>query len=175
MDKIDILQQLQDIIIFKQKVIQIIGKGSGDAKIMAIDFGTKKIGIAVSDKSGLIAFPKDILIGNWNDADTVIETTIKQINIHHPIAIIFGLPKRLDGTLHENCNIIIPVAEQINKIVPVLLLDERFTTKFAIRNVYDKKKLSCNNKNKHKKCDNCDDDDVAATIILNDALNLLQQ
>ena len=175
MDFVGVLQNLQNVDSFKQRVFKITTNNTIDKTIMAIDFGTKKIGIAVSDKSGLIAFPKDILIGNWNDADTVIETTIKQINIHHPIAIIFGLPKRLDGTLHENCNIIIPVAEQINKIVPVLLLDERFTTKFAIRNVYDKKKLSCNNKNKHKKCDNCDDDDVAATIILNEALNLLQQ
>ena len=132
MDFVGVLQNLQNVDSFKQRVFKITTNNTIDKTIMAIDFGTKKIGIAVSDKSGLIAFPKDILIGNWNDADTVIETTIKQINIHHPIAIIFGLPKRLDGT-------------------------------------------SCNNKNKHKKCDNCHDDDVAATIILNEALNLLQQ
>ena len=177
MDKIDILQQLQDIIIFKQKVLQIIGKGSGDAKIMAIDFGTKKIGVAVSDKDGLLAFPKDVLIGNWLNVDAVMNAITQQIKIHQPIAIVFGLPKTLNGSLHENCKIIIPVASNINQMLPVLLLDERFTTKFANRNIYNKQKLFRHGKanDYYKNNHNNYDDNISATIILNDALTLLKR
>lgn len=177
MDKINILQQLQDIIAFKQKVLQIINNNVSDKTIMAVDFGTKKIGIAVSDKAGLIAFPKDVLIGNWLNKDKIIEALTTQIKIYHPIAIVFGLPKTLDGDLHENCDIILPVAENINKILPVLLLDERFTTKFANRNIYNKQKLFSHGKNNnHYKTNSTNyDDAVSATIILNDVLTLLQK
>lgn len=176
MDKISILQQLQDIIAFKQKVLQIINNNVSNKTLMAIDFGTKKIGIAVSDKAGLIAFPKDVLIGNWLNKDKIIEALTAQIKIHHPIAIVFGLPKTLDGDLHENCDIILLVAETINKILPVLLLDERFTTKFANRNIYNKQKLfSYGKTNNRSQTNNNNDDAVSATIILNDVLTLLQK
>ena len=177
MDKIGILRQLQDIIAFKQKVLQIINNNVSDKTLMAIDFGTKKIGIAVSDKAGLIAFPKDVLIGNWLNKDKIIEALTAQIKIYHPIAIVFGLPKTLDGDLHENCDIILPVAETINKILPVLLLDERFTTKFANRNIYNKQKLFSHGKtnNRYKTNSTNYDDDMSATIILNDVLTLLQK
>ena len=176
MDKISILQQLQDIIAFKQKVLQIINNNVSNKTLMAIDFGTKKIGIAVSDKAGLIAFPKDVLIGNWLNKDKIIEALTAQIKIYHPIAIVFGLPKTLDGDLHENCDIILPVAETINKILPVLFLDERFTTKFANRNIYNKQKLFSHGKtNNRSQTNNNNDDAVSATIILNDVLTLLQK
>ena len=177
MDKISILQQLQDIITFKQKVLQIINNNVSNQTLMAIDFGTKKIGIAVSDKAGLVAFPKDVLIGNWLDTNKVMGVLITQMKIHRPIAIVFGLPKTLDGDLHENCKIIIPVASDLNTMLPVLLFDERFTTKFANRNIYNKQKLFSHGKTNHHYQINRNnyDDDISATIILNDVLTLLQK
>ena len=176
MNDVDVLQTLQDIVLFKQKLLKIINNGIGDKTIMAIDFGTKKIGIAVSDKAGLVAFPKDVLIGNWLNIEAVINAITQQIKIYQPIAIVFGLPKTLNGGLHENCKIIISVASNINKMLPVLLLDERFTTKFANRNIYNKQKLFSHGKinNYDKANSNNHDDDISATIILNDVLTLLQ-
>ena len=172
---VDVLQQLQDIAIFKQKIDKVIAKNSVNKKIMAVDFGTKKIGIALSDEAGLLAFPKDILIGNWLSIDAVIGVIMQQINMYHPIAIVFGLPKTLYGELHKNCQIIISVAENINKILPVLLFDERFTTQLASRNIYEKQMLFCKGKKSNNRKANSifNDDSLSATIVLNDVLKRL--
>ena len=172
---VDVLQQLQDIAIFKQKIDKVIAKNSVNKKIMAVDFGTKKIGIALSDEAGLLAFPKDILIGDWLSVDAVIGVIMQQINMYHPVAIVFGLPKTLHGELHKNCQIIISVAENINKILPVLLFDERFTTQLANRNIYEKQMLFYNGKkNNNRKANSFHhDDSLSAMIVLNDVLKRL--
>ena len=38
---------------------------------VAVDYGTRKLGFAVSDENRQVAFPKDVLIGNWRDFDAV--------------------------------------------------------------------------------------------------------
>ena len=47
-------------------------------RILGIDFGTKRIGIAVSDESGILAFPKEILLNDKNTFKKIAEIIKKE-------------------------------------------------------------------------------------------------
>lgn len=166
-------EELVNIDSFRKRVFGLSSQSTSGRRIMAIDYGTKKIGVAVSDDSMLIAFPKDILIGNWLNIEFVIRKVDEQINKYNAIAVVFGLPRTLNGALHENCKIIIPVAKCLNTTIPVLLIDERFTTRLANRQMYEKISFCRKNKRNINKINNKNDDDVSAVIILNDVLNMI--
>lgn len=140
--------------------------GFNRGKILSVDYGTRKIGIAVSDENCEIAFPKDVLIGEWRETENVIlelEKIVKNENIK---GIVFGLPKTLDNELHENCYIILDIVKIMREKfkLPLLLFDERYTTKMAnFETKFDRK-----NKKKY-------DDSQSATIILDNVLNVFHK
>ena len=79
----------------------------------------------------------------------------------------------MDGTLHENCEIILKIAEKLAEKFPVLLADERFTTQatYAIER-FGRQKFGSKNKTKFKEKK---DDARAAMIILNNVLDSLNR
>ena len=66
-------------------------------KILGIDYGTKRVGLAMSDDGGSIAFPKEII---KNDSSTLkhIEKLVKIENIEE---IVIGESLDLDGTQNK--------------------------------------------------------------------------
>ncbi|OGZ41972.1 MAG: hypothetical protein A3C80_02385 [Candidatus Ryanbacteria bacterium RIFCSPHIGHO2_02_FULL_45_43] len=65
------------------------------ARYLGIDYGTKKIGIALSDEGGRIAFPKVVIENNW---DTVAQYLSELVEKERVCTIVVGLPLGLDGT-----------------------------------------------------------------------------
>lgn len=97
-------------------------------KYLGIDYGEKRIGIAVSDDSGMIAFPYATI---ENTASTLSE--IKKIcDIEKPVAIIIGMPI-LIGEVSPLMRAIQMFGDTLARFtdIPVAYENELFTTKMA--------------------------------------------
>ena len=141
--------------------------------LVTVDYGTCKLGFAISDESRQVAFPKDVLIGNWREFDTVFSAISEYVGKLNTCGIVLGWPKKMDGSLHKNCEIILKIAEKLAEEFPVLLADERFTTRatYAVER-FELQKFGSKNKTKLKEKN---DDARAAAIILNDVLDGLNR
>ena len=96
---------------------------------IGIDFGTARIGIAISSVDGLICSP---LATVTNDAEA-IENILKLVGENHPISIYVGLPLNLQGNRTTSTELAIEFAKNLAlaSSVPVRLIDERMSTRAA--------------------------------------------
>jgi len=98
-------------------------------RILAIDYGRKRTGVAVTDPLQLIA----------NGLTTVPTHTLEQFVLEYvkkePVErIIMGKPTQMNGEMSESWRYIEPFLNRLRKIlpdVPVELVDERFTSVLA--------------------------------------------
>jgi putative pre-16S rRNA nuclease len=97
-------------------------------RILALDVGTKTIGVAVSDELGIAAHGVTTLkrVGIKYD----IEALRKIINQYSPSEILFGVPYNIDGTVGKRGQDIFRFAEKIKKAfsISVEFCDESFST-----------------------------------------------
>lgn len=98
-------------------------------RLMAFDYGTKRIGIAVTDPMQIIAtalttiHPQDI----WTFLTDYLQT--EQVE-----TFIIGKPKQLDGSDSESASHVVGFMRKLKKAypeIPVVEIDERFTSKIA--------------------------------------------
>ena len=106
-------------------------------KILALDFGVKRIGLAISDELRLTAQPYGTIECKDEEEDLQkLEAIVKEEKAGE---IIIGLPKRLDGSLGDMAKQAKRFArlarERLN--VPVRTWDERFSTHAAERALLD--------------------------------------
>ena len=131
-------------------------------KILAIDFGLKRTGLALSDDSKIFAFGLKTVESKTLDA--VVAELIQKEKVDE---IVIGEPKRLDTSdshITENVRMLKAHLEKKHPLVKIVLIDERFTSKmasFAISQSGLKKK---DRQSKELI------DEVSATIILQDYL-----
>ncbi len=101
--------------------------------ILAIDYGKKKIGLAIADVDLKIALPAGQISGSDNriKREKIIEI-IKNKNIKK---IIVGLPLGLNGEENENTKSVREFMEKLQELNPieVIFIDERFTSREADR------------------------------------------
>lgn len=103
-------------------------------KIMALDVGTKRIGIAISDYLHIIA-NRHSYIGRDNDSVNKIVNIAKENNVKK---IIIGVPYNMDGTQGSQAQDCIDFAGQIQGF-EVIFEDERLTSETAEENLKAKK------------------------------------
>ena len=96
--------------------------------ILGIDPGTRRVGIAVSDEGGSIAFPLTVI--NRGDDDSFVDELVELAKLREAAEIVVGLPRRLDGTEGPEAKGALLLAKRLkNELgIPVHLVDERFTT-----------------------------------------------
>jgi len=97
-------------------------------RLLGLDYGTKRIGIAISDTSQLIATPYEVV-----PADTVL-SVLDDIVVDEGIAaIVVGLPTSLSGEEGPSAEAARELAERVavHTGLEVVLVDERFTSKVA--------------------------------------------
>ncbi|HEY6103480.1 MAG TPA: Holliday junction resolvase RuvX [bacterium] len=102
-------------------------------RLLGIDVGTRRIGVALSDPTGTIAQSLTVLPRrSWEQILGAIAALIRE---HHVAAIIVGLPVRLDGGEGEAAAGVRKFAERLRATaeVPVMLEDERLSTAEAER------------------------------------------
>ncbi|GAB1445143.1 MAG: Holliday junction resolvase RuvX [Cyclobacteriaceae bacterium] len=104
-------------------------------RILAIDYGMKRTGLAVTDPLRIIATALD-----------TVETSnllpyLKQYFLKEQVdEAIIGLPKQMDNTDSETAPFVRQMVVKINKAfpdLPVKYVDERFTSKIALRAMID--------------------------------------
>ncbi|MCT6870063.1 Holliday junction resolvase RuvX [Apibacter sp.] len=128
------------------------------SKILAIDYGEKRTGLAETDDMQIIASG---LAGIMTSQ--LIPFLEKYISENSVEKIIIGLPIRLNGELSEIENSIKKFIKNINSLfptIPVERVDERFTSKIASHYISQSGKNKKNRENKHLL------DEVSATLIL---------
>jgi putative Holliday junction resolvase len=92
-------------------------------RILGVDHGTKRIGLAISDETGTVAQP----LGYATSLADVLKVQADQI--------VVGIPRRLDGTESEQTRRALRFIEQLKAAtkLPVIGWDERLTTAQARR------------------------------------------
>lgn len=104
-------------------------------RVLAIDPGTVRLGLAISDPTGLIASPLKVLRRATPERDLAAIVTV--VREHAVDEILVGLPRRLDGTLDAAAQDARTFASavQVAAGIPVRLWDERLTTVAAERHL----------------------------------------
>lgn len=105
------------------------------ARIIAIDYGAKRTGIAVTDPLGIIAQPLETVA--THTLEEFLRGYVEREGVER---IVVGLPRQMDGAPSENFRRIEPFVNRLRKIfptIPVEYYDERFTSVLAHRAMID--------------------------------------
>jgi putative Holliday junction resolvase len=108
------------------------------ARIMAIDYGRKRCGIAVTDPLQIIA--NSLTTVDTKDLLTFILDYVKKENVE---TIVIGEPKDMQNNPSESSRYIEPFIGQLRKALPEMDIkrhDERFTSKMAFQTMIEKNK-----------------------------------
>lgn len=102
-------------------------------RILALDYGNKRIGMAITDPLGITAQPFNVLCG-LSESEIIkrISSIIEEKNIEK---IVLGLPLTLKGTRGKSVKKVEHFAERLSRkvSVPIIYWDERFTSVQAQR------------------------------------------
>ena len=131
-------------------------------RILAIDYGQKRTGIAVTDElqiiaSGLTTVATETLFSFLKDY-------FKKENV---LKVLVGEPKQMDGSPSQSATMISEFVLQFQKLfpdIPVIRVDERFTSKMAFQTMIDSGLTKKQRQNKALI------DEISATILLQDYL-----
>jgi len=109
-------------------------------RVLGIDLGSKRIGIALSDRSGTIASPLLVLqrTGSTKEDHDNIRLLVEEEECE---AVVVGLPLSMDGSVGKAASAAIAEAKQLATVVnvPVSTYDERLTTVSADRAMIEAK------------------------------------
>lgn len=132
-------------------------------RILAIDFGKKRTGIAVTDEMQIIA--SGLTTVNTNELLRFIKEYIAKEKVE---LFIVGKPKQMDNTDSQSEVLILPFLKKLqNQIpqIPLVRVDERFTSKMAFQTMID------GGLGKNKRKNKALVDEISATIILQSYLS----
>lgn len=132
------------------------------ARILGIDYGRKRTGIAVTDPLQIVANGLTTV-----PTHTLLDFIKKYIEHEQVEAIVIGKPTQLNGEPSESMRYIDPFIKRLqNELpqMPVILFDERFTSTLAHQAMID------GGMKKKDRQDKARVDAIAASIILNDYL-----
>lgn len=104
-------------------------------RILAIDFGLKRTGIAITDEANIIASPLTTV--DSKDLMTFLKETVAKSKVG---TIVLGEPKRLnneDSHITENVRLLKTALEKEFPAQKIVLMDERFTSKMAFQSMID--------------------------------------
>ncbi|ALU74637.1 Holliday junction resolvase RuvX [Tenacibaculum finnmarkense genomovar finnmarkense] len=127
-------------------------------RVLAIDFGKKRTGIAVTDELQIIA--SGLTTINTKELISFLKDYIKKENVE---LFIIGKPKQMDNSDSQSEALILPFLEKLAKSIPNIPIkreDERFTSKMAFQTMID------SGLNKKQRQNKALVDEISATIIL---------
>jgi putative holliday junction resolvase len=127
-------------------------------RILALDIGRKRTGIAVTDPLKILA--NGLTTVSTGQIFEFLETYLKKEIIE---IFIVGMPKQLNNEPSESVKYVEPVINRLKKLysqIPIILVDERFTSKIAHQTMIDGGVKKMDRRNKEMI------DTISATIIL---------
>lgn len=135
-------------------------------KILALDFGLKRTGVAITDENKIIA--SGLTTIDSRELMTFLNNLVQKEKIEQ---IIVGLPKRLnneDSHITSNVYLLKEALEKQFPLIPIELYDERFTSKMAFQTMID---IGLSKKQRQQKELI---DEISATILLQSFLQSIQ-
>jgi putative holliday junction resolvase len=101
--------------------------------VLAVDPGSRRVGLAVSDPTGTIAQPLPTV--EAEPQETLAGRLAEVATENEAVRIVVGLPRRLDGSFGPEAKAARVLADAVRKAsrLPVELVDERLTTAQAER------------------------------------------
>ncbi|MCL2036807.1 MAG: Holliday junction resolvase RuvX [Oscillospiraceae bacterium] len=132
-------------------------------RILAVDYGEARTGLAVSDYTGTIATPMSVI--HEKGFNKLIEKIVEAVKENEVGEVVVGNPLNMDGTVGEKSRKCERLAERLRVElagIPVVMSDERLTTVEAYSIVSQHRKRS----NRRKSIDA-----VAAAVILEEYLD----
>ncbi|MCX7547135.1 Holliday junction resolvase RuvX [Xanthomarina sp. F1114] len=131
-------------------------------RILAIDYGKVRTGIAITDELQIIA--SGLTTVDTKELISFLEDYIKTESVE---LFLVGEPKQMNNTPSESEALIIPFLEKLEKAIPdipIKRVDERFTSKMAFQTMIDSGLSKKKRKNKSLV------DQISATLILQNYL-----
>lgn len=100
-------------------------------KIMSVDYGDKRTGIAFCDEKETLAYPYTVIEEDYRPK--LISKICSIIESERPLKIVVGLPRNMDGTYGFRCDACRDFANALKEEsgLPVFFQDERLTTVIA--------------------------------------------
>lgn len=135
-------------------------------RILAIDYGLKRTGLAVSDPLRIIAGALDTVATH-----TLMDYLKQYLSKNDVSTIVVGQPKQTNGEMSESWRAIEPFVNRLRKEFPqteVVLYDERFTSVLAHRTMLE------SGIGRMARRDKALVDRISATIILQDYMQSLE-
>ena len=134
-----------------------------EARTLAIDFGEKRIGLAVTDPLNIFAYPLSTLQNDskfWNNLSKIISE-------YSVVKIVLGYPLKESGEQSSSTKMVVTFKDELEKRIslPVELVDERYSSDIA------KQRIIASVSSKKKRRDKSLLDKNAAAVILEDYLN----
>jgi putative Holliday junction resolvase len=128
-------------------------------RVLAIDLGTKRTGLAVTDPLKILASPLETV--ETSQLTGFLKAYFAKEEVE---TIVLGLPTRLNGQDNEMTPRVMKLKEELEKAFPekkIALVDERFTSKMAMQSMIA---MGSKKKDRREKTGNLDK--VSAAIIL---------
>jgi putative holliday junction resolvase len=132
-------------------------------RVMALDVGGRRIGVALSDTTRVLASPLTTL--RAEPRDRVLSEIAALVQRHEVAEVVVGLPLTLSGEIGPQAHVIQLFVERLKGVLtaPIHMFDERLTTVAAERMMVD---LGMKPEQRKARID-----EVAASIILQDFLD----
>lgn len=104
-------------------------------RVLGVDLGKRRVGLALSDPEGILATALETLDGR--DRDGLVGMLRSRVRDHGVAEVVVGLPRRTDGTLGPEALAARDFADRLARTldIPVHMEDERLTTMQAHRSM----------------------------------------
>lgn len=133
-------------------------------RLFAVDYGERRIGLAISDPTGTIASPAGAIVRRAGKRPPIAEI-LRRAEALEARGFVIGLPLDGDGNDTPRSIEVRAIAREIERRtgLPVELMDERYTTAAALRSIRDMGGSTRGRK--------ADVDALAASVLLQQVLN----
>ena len=132
-------------------------------RLLAIDYGERRVGLAISDPTGIIASPAGTILRRTGKRPPIAEI-VRRAEALEAQGFVVGLPLDGNGDGTPRCSEVRHIAAELERRtgLPVALVDERYTTAAALRAI---REMGGTTKGRKDEVDA-----LAATILLQHAL-----
>jgi putative Holliday junction resolvase len=109
-------------------------------RTLAVDLGSRRVGLAMSDEGGRFASPYDVL--RVNGADAAIEPVAKVVKGEDVRRVVVGLPLNMDDSFGPQVRAAVAWGTKLGAVanVPVIYVDERLSSFAAEQSLNDRKR-----------------------------------
>lgn len=110
-------------------------------RVVGVDLGTRRVGVAVSDPGGVLASPYEVLerTGDLDRDRRRLKAIVDEVEA---VLVVVGLPLSMDGSIGRAATAALAEADKLAEVlapVPVETFDERLTTVSADRSMMQRK------------------------------------